>query len=448
MVYPTHSILTHSVRRAMMVTLIILFFLISPTVLLYTAGYRYDWQHKQLKQTGVISVDVFPTDATVTINQSTFTEKLPLELRNRAPGRYQVKIERTGYQSWEKDIVVESKKTTYIKDIQLFLTALPVPLLNTATTPTAAIASTDGSYIILMTSQPPVYDFSLYTARHNKNVPLLRTSSDTSPRILWAPGRPWVLIDVSENQEHTLHLIRADAPEQIFTHRLPITNHSFPVQWREGGGAQFFVGQEQELLLITPQSMTAFAALSTSSPWFVDDENTVWVIDRDEHYIQTTHTIDPEIIPLPPEYRVTNIVSVNKTRLLVQAENALLILKRDNVRGGRPQVLQTASTTWNHLTKKWLAWSPWELWEIDDTGKATLLQRTSQQLIKVLPLDRHGVLLLTFRNALTAFNAGYLVTHTLFQGEDLEAVGVYDRQRTIYFLGKVGTKTNLFELPY
>ena len=104
-----HTKLTRPVRLGIMLFLIAVFCIAAPAIILYTAGYRYDFKTQKIKQTGVISIDVLPRSAAVFLNDVRIQKSLPIRLPNRAPGAYRLRIEADGYKPWEKDITVESK---------------------------------------------------------------------------------------------------------------------------------------------------------------------------------------------------------------------------------------------------------------------------------------------------------------------------------------------------
>ena len=83
---------THSARLLMLILFIIAFFVISPIIIMYTAGYRYDWRNGLLKETGAISVDVEPKNATVYLNGIKLQDKMPIRLNNIAPAKYSLRI--------------------------------------------------------------------------------------------------------------------------------------------------------------------------------------------------------------------------------------------------------------------------------------------------------------------------------------------------------------------
>lgn len=133
--------LTRRVRLTLMIILIALFFISAPLVIFYTSGYWYDVKNSRVEQTGVLSIDVLPADAIITLNGVEVKQSLPIRLPNLVPGTYHLVITRAGYRPWEKDMVVEAKSTTYITDIRLLLSALPVSAIDTADTRTTATSS-------------------------------------------------------------------------------------------------------------------------------------------------------------------------------------------------------------------------------------------------------------------------------------------------------------------
>src|SRR3989338_10563832 len=116
------------IRRLILVTFIVAFFLITPLMLLYTTGYRYDWKAGIIRETGGLSIDATPVDADVYLNDLPLDSSLPIRLKNITPKKYHIKISARGYFDWEKEIIVERKQTTYIKDIQLLKKNEPVKI--------------------------------------------------------------------------------------------------------------------------------------------------------------------------------------------------------------------------------------------------------------------------------------------------------------------------------
>lgn len=202
--------LTRNVRIAIMLTLIGAFFIIAPLVIFYTAGYRYDWQKREIKETGVLNIDAQPTDAEVYLNNVKQTKKLPIYLPNRAPGTYHIKITRQGYKTWEKDVTIESKKTTYIKNIILFKDALPIQILeNYKKTILSLSPAPSGKQLLIISKQTigNIYEIDLYNTATGFTNSVLRVKLDAPPTIAWAPGDDYVQIKTKVGKTTTEQII-------------------------------------------------------------------------------------------------------------------------------------------------------------------------------------------------------------------------------------------------
>lgn len=160
-----------------MVFLITAFFVAAPLIIAYTAGYRYNWQTNQIEQTGVISIDVEPRDVEIIINGIHLEKRSPLRLTDRAPGSYRLEIKKTGFKTWQKDITVVSKQTTYIKNISLFPNALPIRLSTSSTDPLDALTGiyspTSSSTVEYTDNQNVIWQYRSSThSLSNSTVPI------------------------------------------------------------------------------------------------------------------------------------------------------------------------------------------------------------------------------------------------------------------------------------
>ena len=118
MEYPG-SIITRKIRLATLILFIAAFFLITPTVILYSAGYRFDFRNGLLLETGSLRMDLFPEIARVYLDVLKIYQALPLRLNNITPHKYNLKITAPGYYDWEKQIEINRNRTTYIKEFIL-----------------------------------------------------------------------------------------------------------------------------------------------------------------------------------------------------------------------------------------------------------------------------------------------------------------------------------------
>lgn len=449
MVHPQTK-LTRPIRLGIMILLIISFFIISPIIILYTAGYRYDFANHSLKQTGVISIDAEPNDAQVFLNQVQIKKKLPIRLTNRAPGTYTISIKKPGYKDWRKDITVESKQTAYIKNVTLFKEALPVPIFENSKDPlSAAYLSRDANYIMISVLQEyNIYEIILLDVNTQKLFPILRTKSDIEPEISWSPFNDVALIKTGEKKETHWQIFTASAPELTKTYTYPL-NQIQSCQWSKNALSPTLYLREKERIKAININGERIISLATSTVWHVDSEENLWIFDDRENEIKQISKEQEILAQYHLKERVTKIIDANKNRIIMQTpENLLLLLIDGEGKIKETQTFSAQSVLFNEKTREWLVWSPWELWSIYEDGRFFLLNRTGEKIIFVAPMDYYGLLLLASENKITGFNPGYYVTQDLFSGRKIEQIGVNVKQRKIYFLGTVGQKRGLFELEY
>lgn len=108
------------IRRLIYSFFILIFIIAAPIVLLYTAGYRYNFQKHKTEQVGVLFINTLPKETQIYINDNLADNNRPLRLANLRPNYYQVKVAKDGYYSWQKTLEVKSQASTLAFDIVLF----------------------------------------------------------------------------------------------------------------------------------------------------------------------------------------------------------------------------------------------------------------------------------------------------------------------------------------
>ena len=111
-------------KRILFVVLCLLFCTLTPAVILYSQGYRWDFQQKKIVKVGGIFLKIRPTGCQVYLNSKLVKNTNfifdSVYLGNLLPNTYSVRIEKDGYSSWEKQLKVVSKQVTEAKNIILF----------------------------------------------------------------------------------------------------------------------------------------------------------------------------------------------------------------------------------------------------------------------------------------------------------------------------------------
>ncbi|KKQ28168.1 MAG: hypothetical protein US42_C0001G0019 [Candidatus Magasanikbacteria bacterium GW2011_GWC2_37_14] len=435
-----HTWLTRQVRISIMLSLFAIFFIVSPTVLMYTAGYRFDWATKQLKQTGVISIDILPKDAQIYLNNVLLEESLPIRLPNLAPGTYTVRFSASGYQDWQKEITVESKKTSYLKDITLFKQTTPTKISENDFSNIYFSHNAEYAVTTLNPKNKNEYNYqlNLLNLKNNNNQELLNIESNTQPTISWSTESNLVLIYTFLKNKYNLKIVNPDYANETQNYEFnePIEN------WQWSNNSALYIYSNDGIIILNNNTSQEIYN-NTSSLWFIDSEEKLWTINN--NVLRKNNLAE---INLGNNLEIKKIININKDQVLLQLNNEFLAIELNNKE--LKHNVPAQNIYFNTGTNEWLVYSPWELWSVYQNGTTALLTRTSESMGEILPLDNFGLLLIHSNNKLLGFNPGYYLTHELLKDAEIKELGVNLNLdlRKIFFSGKFADQSGLFSLEY
>ncbi len=435
-----------------MIILIMSFFVIAPLIILYTAGYRYDFSKQKIEQTGVLSIDAKPRDVTVYLNGVHIKKTMPIRLPNRAPGTYTLLMKKNGYQNWTKDVTIKSQKTTYIKKITLFKSSLPILIQKFPNKDIInAIVSPDGTYVLMTHAQQQIFSVTLLDTRTNTKTTIERENSTKPPRVSWSPSGDIAIIETTNATGDHVILIHANTPNNTIPYNYDAGQLKPAFEWTQDNTLpHLYVQIGKTIHELYESTDTVVATIPKNIPWYVDPDNVVWTTSNDGQTVFRLNDHTDVITPsLSDGESITNIISINKQRAILRTQNHTLVVHMNiPPKQQTTQTLNTQNEIHNTTSGEWETWSGLELWSLYSNGGIALLNRTNQHIRDVLPLDMYGVLLLVQNHALVAFNPGYYVTHILFNNGTIQSAGVDMKQRIIIFWGSIGNQEGLYQLTY
>lgn len=432
MTYP-QTVLTRPVRRGIMVILIVLFCIISPAIILYTAGYRYDFQQGRIKQTGVVSIDVHPSDARVFLNDIEMKRRMPMRLPNRAPGTYRVRIERDGFHTWHQEVTVDSNQTTYIKDVSLFAQNLPMYLRERGDIVETRF-SHDGQYMLATARDGDLYSVHLYEVAQDTWTTVARHAS--KPDILWSPFHAMAAIITRDARGVRIERIDPQQQQLDQLYSFPSLEQQF--QWNQHRPI-LYVQSSDDVYALSDTKKHVSSVNSTK--WFIENDETVWQFNDAAHRLVSR----ADSVMLQRGTVVKNIIAITDTFLILQTLRGIEIIQREE-----KQSITIPANNIRYDTRfdRWIAWSAIELWTIHADGSEHLEDRLSNTTIQeALPLNTHHSLLFTTRNSIETVNPGYNTHNQLFANVQIEDIAVSEQVGTILFFGTLGKKEGLFALP-
>lgn len=175
-------------RRLIIITFIALFLTAAPIVVLYTSGYRYNWQKNKVEQMGVLMLDIKPEDAKLYLNNNLLPDRRPLRLANLLPNSYQVRAEKDGYHSWQKNLEIKARESTLVYDIALFKNNLPQLLENG---PVTQFSQSPNESTLLIQKLNTLWLMDLKTSK--KKLRAILPYTINQPGIKWSPDSRWII---------------------------------------------------------------------------------------------------------------------------------------------------------------------------------------------------------------------------------------------------------------
>ena len=129
--------MTKKIRSLILVLCIVLFLVISPYIIIYSLGYRVDFEQKKIVTTGGIYVKALPQGADIIVdskisNKTSFLSPTVF-VQNLLPKQHQVEIKKDGYYDYKKTLEVKEKEVTKLDRVILFKTKIPFEILTDKT---------------------------------------------------------------------------------------------------------------------------------------------------------------------------------------------------------------------------------------------------------------------------------------------------------------------------
>lgn len=448
MEYPG-SHLTKVWRRALLITCFVLFFILFPVIVMYSAGYRYDWNNGLLRETGSISVDVKPTNAKIFLNDVEIKESIPVRLNNITPRKYLIKITAPGYYDWQKEIEVKNKQTTYIKEISLLKNNEPKKITNHSGKNLAL--SADGRYLAYYAEQNIwVYDHKTQTEKV-----IVKLSEKDTPTFDWSKNKYYLAI--AKNDGTSINIIDIETQKQ-WSVDSPDGNKINKYEWQLTPEPEMVFGTSKKIYVARPNTQKIIEMTNNKYLDWKVENGVLWTLQTNTTTNQisivkdtlgfavdlTANIVFPETMNIKNNNWILQAVQ-NNTALLKKADSSgMLIINNNkyfNINGSTSLISKYNS--W------WLIWTPWELLSFSEGTEPTLLNRSGEQLQKVWPLDEYNTLALIWDDKATIFFPYYDVGHILVNKKILSSAVESGDKILYYSIAQSEKEDNgIWELEY
>lgn len=189
------------IRYFVTAILFLTFVIVTPLLILYTAGFRYNIKKSIWDKTGSLVLKSKPAGAEILLNNKSIKTKTPARINNVLPDDYEITLSKTSYYSWTKKLSIKSQETTFAEDVILFKKTKPELIAEDQVKWHSF--SPNAKYVVYVTS-----DFGQdYLYLHNLNSAKTRLIFDNNTElipqnIIWAPDASYFLL--TTNTQATL----------------------------------------------------------------------------------------------------------------------------------------------------------------------------------------------------------------------------------------------------
>lgn len=446
------SKLSKPIRRTIFVVFFVLFFLISPAIIMYTSGYRYDWRRGLLRETGAVNIDIEPKTAEVFLNNVKIKSKMPVRLSDLIPGKYNIRVTAPGYYEWQKDVDVKSKQTVYVKEITMLQKKEPELFLQGEII-TAKI-SFDDTYLAYLEKKNNLLEVQIKNIVQNTEpVTVYRLpASKEGYTISWAPTGNYILLNELAPPYETMVIIDANHPEKQtdLIKKLKFAVDKF--QWKDSGEPELYFSTKLRIMSVLPSTEQNFILTkNTFIDWFVENGQ-LWAIEQNTSTKKISVTKDaigfkstfiPETVLSESEQNLQFLSAKNDHVLLKKTDKSEVVFfikdKKYTFNGEKFSI--SKYNDW------WIIWTPWEIWTYSRGEEPNLLNRSGQQLDEVIPLDKYNTLALVWADKTTALYPYYLVTHDIINTQAI-STSADTKSKIIYFIADIDEKKGVWKLSY
>lgn len=386
-------------RRTFFYLYIGLFLIMAPLVVLYTAGYRFDFGSGRLVQVGALSITSVPKGVTVALANDVQSQHTPAIIKRVIPGNYPLILSKDGYKNWQRDIIVKSRETTTIENAVLFLDASPSKIHDVS--PIVSAASPSGEKVAYGVMSEPWFELWTYdvSSDHFLLLDRLSTSRVIDPQLQWAENGNVLVLSATEKTRRVDHYYAADQS-------LAGVPSSF---------AEFSLVKSKTNIALTKTSTTGEVKTLAILPI-----NSYRIVDLFDHYI------------------------------LIKDDLHKAIILIDTTTSG-PPILLNVNATFYHWQNGLLIYSDGiELHTYDPSrNDDTLITRSGTALVDATVFPIGQTLLIGTKTSIMATDISDLqhpVNTIIVTAESIQSFWVDRNGRNSYFFGTVNGESGLFKI--
>lgn len=455
--------MTLATRRILYISFILAFFIITPLVISYAAGYQFVLGSNRpftIKKTGMLILNSDPQGAKIYINgelQQEFIQKYlqkagitgksnmistPAKIKNLLPGDYDVTFELDGYWKWQKKLTVKGGESTYAEDVHLFKNSLP---LSVSSGPIKDISVS--------------YDEKYLLTSYGEGIELL-TQADDSVRKIGIDASGGAVSWSQDSRKFIAGNFAYDIADNKIINLAEATKGGSEFRWDpENNNQVYFVsgteGRADTLFRLRLSDLSAEKVLSAENiaGYLVKDGliyliNKIGEAERMEIYRSASSRVAQFDLSKPYDYRFVNSGS-RYINLFNEKQRTLYLIDPQNKFQIAEALNNLSYATWvddNRLLYN----NDFEIWLVDlKYDQKLLLTRISSPINKVVIHPSKNYIIFSTDNSLNTIeldDRDRRIITELLKLDKISSPYLDKRGEKIYFYARVGSHEGLYKL--
>ncbi len=210
-------------RRIIPIIFILIFLVIAPLVVFYTAGYRWNAHKGKIERNGTVIIDSLPKEASVDIDNRQTNHKTPVTIQNMPPGLHNFRIYKSGYHEWSKNLDVKSEFVTFINNVWLWKSSVPV-FINSGDFRSLSV-SPDNRYLLKIEKATTSIAYITDLINEKTEKLEIEKTTETDFSVIWSGDSKYLLL-IQKNNARDVNLL-VDVKNARNLGRLPASGYRF-----------------------------------------------------------------------------------------------------------------------------------------------------------------------------------------------------------------------------
>ena len=361
------------VRRIIYSIFIAFFLIVSPLLIFYALGFRYNFSKTRIEKTGVLFIKSYPRDASIFLNDELYKRQTPTQINRILANDYKTRVEKEGYFPWTKTLTVYPQTTTFVEDVTLFKNQLDLePLLNGNFSD--LLVSPNLSKLVLLKDDNNLSSIILYSLINNKEKFLMESNSDLeldswcrlNRKVVAKNKSDHLVINTDSGKVTSFYDLSGYNFEQI---KCDYFNDNIFYGLRNNGFYKINL-LEKETALLTDEKVVSFLPWQTKIIYISAKENKYTLKSYSDQEIQ-----DILVLPISDSYKFVPSIK-NEIALIDQAEGIVYVIDPFNEQPFKRVLKNVSDFKW--YDKQLIYWNDFELWiYYPESDESVLLERAS-----------------------------------------------------------------------